>query len=76
MHWFFADIKEPDRYDSWMYEHFGEYAAMMRSLVEGNIRAWGKLAREHHLPAVVAERYIFYPPRNSLRGFCGWPTNF
>ncbi len=63
--WFFANINDPDRYDSWMYEHYGESASMMRSLIEGHLRTWGKYARHRGLPAVVDEGYIFYPPRNS-----------
>jgi hypothetical protein len=63
--WFFENITKPDRYDYWMFQHFGEYSAMMASLIKTNFRAWGKFARDKGLPAIVDEGYIFYPPLNS-----------
>jgi hypothetical protein len=62
--WFFANI-DVDRYDYWMFEHFGEYAAEMTALVAGNMRSWGNFSRSRGIPAVVDEGYIFWPPRNS-----------
>ncbi len=62
--WFFANI-DPDRYDFWMFEHFGEYAQEMTAMIAGNMRAWGNFARGRGIPAVVDEGYIFWPPRNS-----------
>jgi hypothetical protein len=74
--WFFANI-DPDRYDYWMFEHFGEYAPDMTALLAGNMRAWGNFSRSRGIPAVVDEGYIFWPPRNSRfeesaagRGIC------
>ena len=62
--WFFANI-DPDRYDYWMFEHFGEYAPEMTALLAGNMRAWGNFSRSRGIPAVVDEGYLFWPPRNS-----------
>jgi hypothetical protein len=62
--WFFANI-DPDRYDYWEFENFGDYSGEMSALLAGNIRAWGNYARSRGLPAVIDEGYIFWPPRNS-----------
>jgi hypothetical protein len=51
-----------DRYDYWMYEHFGEYAEMMNALIQAAMRDWGVFSRQRGLPAVIDEGYIFCPP--------------
>jgi hypothetical protein len=65
LQWFFANLTDPDRYDYWEFEHFGEYSAMMTALIEGGMRDWSLFARHRGIPAVIDEGYIFYPPRNS-----------
>jgi hypothetical protein len=62
--WLFANL-DPDRYDYWLFEHFGQYSAMMMSLIQAWMRGWGAFARQRGLPAVVSEGYIYEPPRNS-----------
>jgi Sugar-binding cellulase-like len=63
--WLYANLKEPDRYDYWMFEHFGQYAAMMRRMVQAGMREWGNFARSRGLPAVIDEGYFSWPPLNS-----------
>ena len=63
--WLFANLKEQDRYDYWMFEHFGQYAAMMKSRVQTGMREWGTFACSRGLPAVIDERYFSWPPLNS-----------
>jgi hypothetical protein len=64
MFWLFVNV-DVDRYDYWMFEHFGEYAGMMKTLIQSAMRDWGNFARHRGLPAVVDEGYIFDPPRYS-----------
>jgi hypothetical protein len=63
--WLYANLKDPDRYDYWMFEHFGQYAAMMKSTVRAGMREWGTFARSRGLPAVIDEGYFSWPPLNS-----------
>ena len=63
--WLFANLTDPDRYDYWMFEHFGDYAAMMKALIQAGMREWGEFARSRGLPAIVDEGYISWPPNNS-----------
>ena len=63
--WFFANLREPDRYDFWMFEHFGQFAGTMKTLLQIGMREWGGFARQRGIPAVIDEGYIFWPPRNS-----------
>jgi hypothetical protein len=65
LQWLFANLTEPDRYDYWEFEHFGEYSGTMTAQIEGGMRDWGIFARQRGIPAVIDEGYIFYPPRNS-----------
>jgi hypothetical protein len=48
-----------------MFEHFGQYAAVMKSLIQAGMREWGNFARQRGIPAVIDEGYIFWPPGNS-----------
>lgn len=63
--WLYANLKSADRYDYWMYEHFGQYAAMMKRMVQAGMRDWGAFARSRGLPAVIDEGYFSWPPLNS-----------
>jgi hypothetical protein len=63
--WLTMNITEPDRYDYWMFEYFGQYAAVMKSLIQAGMREWGNFARQRGIPAVIDEGYIFWPPGNS-----------
>jgi hypothetical protein len=63
--WLYANLKSADRYDYWMYEHFGQYAAMMMRMVQAGMREWGAFARSRGLPAVIDEGYFSWPPLNS-----------
>jgi Sugar-binding cellulase-like len=63
--WLTLNITEPDRYDYWMFEHFGEYAAVMKMLIQASMREWGNFARQRGIPVVIDEGYIFWPPGNS-----------
>ena len=64
LQWLFANM-DIDRYDYWMFEHFGQYAGMMRTLIQSGMRSWGEFARDRGIPAVIDEGYIFCPPLNS-----------
>jgi hypothetical protein len=59
--WLYVNV-DVDRYDYWMFEHFGEYSGMMNNLIESGMRDWGNFARQRGLPAVVDEGYIFDAP--------------
>jgi hypothetical protein len=63
--WLFANLTEPDRYDYWMFEHFGQYSSTMKMLIQAGMREWGTFARSRGLPIIVDEGYIFWPPFNS-----------
>ncbi len=58
------DWIDPDRWDTWLYDHYALYRAAMRREIEARVVASGNWARRHGVPLVFGEGWVGYTPLN------------
>lgn len=56
------DWIDPDAWDTWLYNGYGEYREVMRREIESRVIAIAAWARWKNVPAVVGEGWIGYTP--------------
>lgn len=61
------DWADPERWDLWLYDHYGAYRQAMRESIALRLAVMADWARQHHVPAVLGEGYVGYTPL--LTGF-------
>jgi hypothetical protein len=68
-HWrpliYLFENMDVDRYDYWMFSHYGEWRERMRTYWKNYIQVLGHHARQRGLPIVCDEGYYFWPPMHS-----------
>lgn len=58
------DWLDSDRWDLWLYNHYGEHRNQMQREIESRVVAVAAWARSEAIPAVVGEGWIGYTPVN------------
>lgn len=56
------DWADPDRWDAYLYDHYGEHKQAMLNKAEERLTEIHAWADEQHIPVVVGEGYIGYTP--------------
>ncbi|WP_129336592.1 cellulase-like family protein [Cellulomonas endophytica] len=56
------DWIDPDRWDLWLYEHYGEHRRAMEEAIDARLGAVAAWARRQGVPFVVGEGWIGYTP--------------
>ncbi|WP_062520933.1 cellulase-like family protein [Demequina silvatica] len=56
------DHVDPERWDLWLYDHYGEYRALMHQEIRSRVRAIGAWARRADVPFVIGEGWVGYTP--------------
>ncbi|GHO97317.1 hypothetical protein KSF_073650 [Reticulibacter mediterranei] len=60
------DWVDPDKWDLWLYEHYGAHREAMRQAIDLRVATIADWAEEHQVPAVVGEGYVGYTPLSAL----------
>jgi hypothetical protein len=61
------DWADPDKWDLWLYDHYGAYRESMRQGMKTYLEVVADWAGQHRIPAVIGEGYVGYTPL--LTGF-------
>ncbi|WP_062289444.1 cellulase-like family protein [Demequina phytophila] len=59
------DHVDPVRWDLWLYDHYGEFRALMHQEIRARVRAIGAWARRACVPFVIGEGWVGYTPLHS-----------
>lgn len=52
----------PDKWDLWLYDHYGAYREAMRQGIKLRLEVAADWAEQHQVPAVLGEGYVGYTP--------------
>lgn len=52
----------PDKWDLWLYDHYGAHREAMRQGIKLRLEVAADWAEHHHVPAVLGEGYVGYTP--------------
>lgn len=52
----------PDKWDLWLYDHYGAHREAMRQGIKLRLEVAADWAEQHHVPAVLGEGYVGYTP--------------
>ncbi|GCE07862.1 cellulase-like family protein [Dictyobacter aurantiacus] len=56
------DWADPDKWDLWLYDHYGDYRVAMRQVIDLRLQALAAWAEQRNIPAVIGEGYVGYTP--------------
>ena len=56
------DWVDPELWDRWLYDHFGEYRLLMRREITSRLEAVAAWSRRQNIPFVVGESWVGYTP--------------
>jgi hypothetical protein len=56
------DSVDPDKWDRWLYEHYGAHRQTMESAIDDHLDTLATWADRHAIPAVIGEGWIGYTP--------------
>ena len=56
------DWADPDKWDLWLYEHYGEHRQAMFQAITTRLETAADWSRRHGVPAVIGEGYVGYTP--------------
>lgn len=56
------DWADPDKWDLWLYDHYGAHREAMRQSIRLRLDVIADWAQQHHIPSVIGEGYVGYTP--------------
>jgi hypothetical protein len=56
------DWVDPDKWDLWLYEHYGNHREAMLQAIDLRLETIANWAEQHQVPAVIGEGYVGYTP--------------
>jgi len=56
------DWADPERWDRFLYEHYGEYRVAMQETLATRLNAYADVGRERAIPVVIGEGWVGYTP--------------
>ncbi|HLG79214.1 MAG TPA: cellulase-like family protein [Ktedonobacteraceae bacterium] len=56
------DWTDPDAWDNWLYEHYGNHRLAMFQTLRNALESTADWAEQHGIPAVIGEGYVGYTP--------------